>query len=119
MKSNSIKDTEPHGLWRALSTFSGSAVGVDFSGYVCRSMQACDGWYDHATGAVTHDYANCNAWIASRMEQLVGCNVHPLLVWDGRVLKPKGEHAAADRAPRYRNHWIPESRLFLPPVESN
>ena len=98
MKSNAIKDTEPHGLWRSLSSFSGSVWGVDFSGYVYRAMQACDGWYDHATGEITHDYANCNEWIAGRMESLVGNNVRPLLVWDGCALKSKGDHAAAERA---------------------
>ena len=98
MKSNAIKDTEPHGLWRSLSSFSGSVWGVDFSGYVYRAMQACDGWHDHATGEITHDCANCNEWIAGRMESLVGNNVRPLLVWDGCALKSKGDHAAAERA---------------------
>ena len=36
-------------------------------------------------------------WIATKMELLVRCNVQPVIVWDGRPLKSKGDHAGASR----------------------
>ena len=97
MRSNACKDTTPHAVRKPLSSFSGMQMGVDISIYMYRSMQLCDGWYDPNTGEMTGRYDACCEWIATKMELLVRCNVQPVIVWDGRPLKSKGDHAGASR----------------------